>query len=88
MLLWLRRWRERDDQHLVKRAAPLRADPITSYAKSSMKLKSATPKTNAGYIVQCRVIVLCLSTTSARSPATCGSPRMPGGRCRQLMRGI
>ena len=28
MLRWLRRWRERDDQHLVKRAAPLPADPI------------------------------------------------------------
>jgi hypothetical protein len=28
MLRWLRRWRERDDQHLVKRAAPLPVDPI------------------------------------------------------------
>jgi hypothetical protein len=28
MLRWLRRWRERDDQHLVKRASQLPADPI------------------------------------------------------------
>ena len=28
ILRWLRRWRERDDQHLVKRDAPLPADPI------------------------------------------------------------
>jgi hypothetical protein len=25
---WLHRWRQRDDQHLVKRAAALPADPI------------------------------------------------------------
>jgi hypothetical protein len=28
MLRWLRRWRERDDRHLVKPAAPLPVDPI------------------------------------------------------------
>jgi len=28
LLRWLRRWRERDDQHLVKRAAALPPDPI------------------------------------------------------------
>ena len=25
---WLHRWRQRDDQHLVKRSAPETADPI------------------------------------------------------------
>jgi hypothetical protein len=25
---WLRRWPQRDDQHLVKRAAPETADPV------------------------------------------------------------
>ena len=48
MLRWLRRWRERDDEHLIR---------LTSYAESSMKLKIATPKTNAGYIVQRSAIV-------------------------------
>jgi hypothetical protein len=28
MMSWLRRWRQRDDHHLRKRAAPLPADPI------------------------------------------------------------
>jgi hypothetical protein len=28
MLRWLRHWRERDDRHLVKGAAPLPVDPI------------------------------------------------------------
>jgi hypothetical protein len=28
MLRWLRRWRERDDRHLVKQAGPLPVDPI------------------------------------------------------------
>jgi len=34
MLRWLRRWRERDDRHLVKRAAPERdVDPIEELAR-------------------------------------------------------
>jgi hypothetical protein len=32
-LLWLRGWRERDDQHLVKRAALLRADLIDDLSR-------------------------------------------------------
>ena len=34
-------WRERDDQFLLKAAEPLPVDPL------------ATPKTDAGYVVQC-----------------------------------
>ena len=41
----------------LPRCRPIR---LTSYAESLMKPKSATPKTNAGYIVQCGVSVLCL----------------------------
>jgi hypothetical protein len=34
MLRWLRRWRERDDRHLVKRSAPeLDVDPIEELAR-------------------------------------------------------
>jgi hypothetical protein len=33
MLRWLRRWRERDDQRLVKRAAEPDIDPIEELAR-------------------------------------------------------
>lgn len=44
-------WRQRDDQHLVKPAAPLSVDPIDKLCRIVMKLKSAMPKTNARYIM-------------------------------------
>ena len=60
MLRWLCRWRERDDQHLVKRAAPLPADPIDELCRIINEAQERDAETNAGYIVQCGVSVLCL----------------------------
>jgi hypothetical protein len=45
-MLWLRRWRQRDDQHLVKPAET----QSRNCAKWLVRLKSATPVTNIGYI--------------------------------------
>jgi hypothetical protein len=51
VLRWLRRWRERDDQSLVKRARPLSdVDPSKNSPASLAKLKSAMRRAKTGSI--------------------------------------
>jgi signal transduction histidine kinase len=47
ILRWLHRWRQRDDQHLVKRDAPETADPIDQLRRL---VNEAQEQTNGGCI--------------------------------------
>jgi hypothetical protein len=57
MLRWLRRWRARDDQHLVKRTEPVPSlDPIEELARMVGRRKSAMLTTSGGFIIPCGAI--------------------------------
>jgi hypothetical protein len=57
LLRWLRRWRQRDDQHLFEAAAPLPVDPIDELSRIVNEAQSARLRATAGHMLQRWAIV-------------------------------